>query len=229
MNAYYWQGWLSERVEDKGSQQAEWRVDPTKAGASGCGGDIGTHAFMQLRFVTGLEVKEILYARLKNFAPGRKLDDNFTTICQLSNGAEAHICASQVMSGHKNDLGLEVTGTKGSLVWRQEDSEKVVILLPGQPDRVYWRGDVKSNDGFLPVVPDDLLAEPKTPSGHAEGFHDAFARLHRHFEYDVRAWQGGKSLKWEGVRYASIDDGVKHMKFITAAVESAHRGTPVTM
>ena len=229
VNAFYWQGWLANRVEDQGSLQAEWRVDPTKAGASGSGGDIGTHAFMQLRFVTGLEVKEILYARLKNFVPGRKLDDNFTTICQLSNGAEALVCASQVMIGHRNDLSLEVTGTKGSLIWRQEESEKVVIHLPGQPDRVYWRADPKSNDGFLPNVPDEMLAESKTPSGHAEGFHDAFARLHRNFEDDVRSWQSGKPTKWSGVKYASIDNGVKHMKFISAAVESAAKGVPVSM
>lgn len=230
VDAHYWQGWLAERTEDKGVQQAEWRVDPTRAGASGCGGDIGTHAFMQLRFVTGLEVVKILYAKLTSFVPGRKLDDNFTTICRLSNGSEAHICASQVMIGHKNDLGLEVTGEKGSLVWHQEESEKVVIHLPGQPDRVYWRGEVKPYDGFLGDVPDWLLAESKVPSGHAEGFHDAFARLHRGFEKDVRSWQNaGMSPMFAGLGYASVDDGVKHMKFIAAAVKSSAENTPVTL
>lgn len=228
VNAHYWQGWLADRTEDKGVQQAEWRVDPQQAGASGCGGDIGTHAFMQLRFVTGLEVAEILYAKLTSFVPGRKLDDNFGTICRLSNGAEAYICASQVMIGHKNDLGLEVTGTKGSLVWRQEESEKVVIHLPGQPDRVYWRGEVKPNDGFLGDVPAELLAESKVPAGHAEGFHDAFARLHRWFEKDVRYWPHF-APKYAGIRYAGVDDGVRHMKFIAAAVESSKTNSPVVL
>ena len=229
VDAHYWQGWLSGRTEDTGVQQAEWRVDPERAGASGCGGDIGTHAYMQLRFVTGLEVAEILYANLANFVHDRQLDDNFTTICRLSNDAEAHICASQVMIGHKNDLGLEVTGTKGSLVWRQEESEKVVIHLPNQPDRVYWRGSIQPNDGFLPDVPTGLLEESKVPSGHAEGFHDAFARLHRHFEDDVRRWQVGVLPKWEGSRYASVDDGLKHMQFIAAAVKSSAEKKPVLM
>lgn len=229
VDAHYWQGWLAGRTEDMGVQQAEWRVDPTRAGASGCGGDIGTHAFMQLRFVTGLEVYKILYAHLSNFVPGRKLDDNFTTICQLSNGAEAHICASQIMIGHKNDLCLEVTGTRGSLVWRQEESEKVVIHFPGQPDFVYWRGEVKPNDGFLGSIPDELLSESKVPSGHAEGFHDAFARLHRAFEDDVRSWQRGGSPRFAGLRYASVDDGVKHMRFIAAAVKSSAGKTPVVI
>lgn len=229
VKARYYQGWLFDRTEDQGVQQAEWRVDPRQAGLSGCGGDIGTHAYMQLRFVTGLEVSKILYARLHTFVEGRKLDDNFTTICELSNRAEAHICASQVMIGHKNDLGLEVSGEKGSLVWEQEASEKVTIHLPDQPDRVYWRGEVKPNDGFLKRVPKWLLDEPKIPSGHPEGFHDAFARLHRYFELDVRRFQKKESPIYAGERYASVDDGLSHMQFIKAAVESSANKSAVMM
>ncbi|HXK62369.1 MAG TPA: Gfo/Idh/MocA family oxidoreductase, partial [Acidobacteriota bacterium] len=53
VDSYYLQGWLAERAEDTGSIQAEWRVDPKRAGISNCGGDIGTHALMQLRYITG--------------------------------------------------------------------------------------------------------------------------------------------------------------------------------
>ena len=45
--------------------------------------------------------------------------------------------ASQIAIGHKNDLGIEVNGTKGSLLWRQEFPEEVRILLPDQPERIY--------------------------------------------------------------------------------------------
>lgn len=229
VSAYYFQGWLAGRTEDQGVQQAEWRVDPSRAGASGCGGDIATHAYMQFRFVTGLEVKRILFARLWTFVPGRHLDDNFTSTCELSNGGEANICASQIMHGHLNDLGIEVTCEKGSVVWRQEESEKVTIHLPDQPDRVYWRGAVKPNDGFLKQVPDWLLNEPTIPSGHCEGFHDAFARLHRYFEADVRAYLDGKPPEHAGDKYAGVEDGVSHMKFIAAAVKSSKSGSPVDL
>src|SRR5213075_2252147 len=40
----YTQGWLSQPVEKTGQKQAAWRTDPKKSGASGCLGDIGTHA-----------------------------------------------------------------------------------------------------------------------------------------------------------------------------------------
>lgn len=55
----YFQGWLSERVEDQGSKQAAWRVDPAQAGLGGCIGDIGVHAFNLAEFVTGDRVAAI--------------------------------------------------------------------------------------------------------------------------------------------------------------------------
>ena len=222
VDAFYLQGWLAERTEDLGVMQAEWRVDPKRAGASCCGGDIGTHALMQLRYVTGLEVVK-LQAQLETFVERRELDDHFTAYCVLSNGGKAIIRTSQIAIGHKNDLGIEVNGSKATLIWRQEEPECVTIHLPGQPDRVYWRGEVKPKDGFLKTIPKDLLAEPTCPSGHPEGFHDAFARLHRCFEDDVRAYNAGKSWNDDGSRYANIEDGRIGIAFVSQAVASSKR------
>ena len=220
-DSYYLQGWLATRLEKSGQQQASWRTDPKRAGASCCGGDIGTHAFMQLRFVTGLEVKTVR-GIIETFLKGRQLDDHFTTYCELSNGARAMIRASQICIGHKNDLGLEVNCEKGSLVWRQEDSEQITLRLPSGVERQYWRAAVPEKDDFLGKVPASLLAEATIPSGHNEAFHDAFARLHRFFEADVRKYNSGKrKVKSDGKDYANVHDGVKHMKFIEAAVKSA--------
>lgn len=223
VDAYYLQGWLFERTEDKGVMQAEWRVDPKRAGASGCGGDIGTHALMHLRYVTGLEVKR-LSAHLETFVPRRQLDDHFTVYAQLSNGGRALIRASQICIGHKNDLGLEVCGTKGTLRWFQEEPEKLIIHLPGKPDLVYWRKVVEPNDGFLKDLPADLMAEPTIPSGHGEAFHDAFARLHRCFEADVRAYLDRKPFNCDGSKYANVEDGRMGIYFITKCVESSSKG-----
>jgi predicted dehydrogenase len=222
VDAYYLQGWLAGRTEDQGVVQAEWRVDPKRAGASCCGGDIGTHALMQLRYVTGLEIKRVR-ANLETFVPGRQLDDHFTTYCELSNGGRALVRASQIAIGHKNDLGIEVNGTQGSLVWVQENPDQLTIRLPNQPDRTYWRGAVAANDGFLHDVPAELLAEPNIPSGHPEAFHDAFARLHRCFEQDVRAYLDGRPFSCDGSKYANVQDGRTGIAFIDAAVRSQQK------
>lgn len=223
VDSYYIQGWLFERTEDKGVLQAEWRVDPKRAGASGCGGDIGTHALMQLRYVTGLEVKKLM-GHLETFVEQRKLDDHFTVYAELDNGARALVRASQIAIGHKNDLGIEVCGTKATLRWFQEEPEKLIVHVPGKPDLVYWRGCVQPNDGFLGDVPADLLAEPTIPPGHPEAFHDAFARLHRCFEADVRAYLDKKPFQCDGARYANVEDGRMGIYFIEKAVESSSKG-----
>lgn len=223
VDAYYIQGWLAGRTEDAGVMQAEWRVDPKRAGISCCGGDIGTHALMQLRFVTGLNVKR-LSGFLETFVSGRQLDDHFTVYCELDGGAKAMVRASQICIGHKNDLGIEVNCEKGTLIWRQEDPECIRINLPGKPDLIYWRGEVKANDGFLGDLPADLMAEPTIPSGHPEAFHDAFARLHRCFEADVRAYQAGNYKGSNGSKYATVEDGRYGIAFIEKAVESSNNG-----
>jgi len=220
VDSCYLQGWLAERAELGDCMQASWRTDPTKAGASCCGGDIGTHAYMQLRYVTGLEVTR-LRGMIETFLEGRQLDDHFTTYCELSNGGRAIIRASQIAIGHLNDLSIEVNCEKGSLIWRQEEAEKVVVRTGPGVEHVYWRGAVPESDEVLGEVPAWVGELPTVPPGHIEAFHDAFARLHREFEKDVRAYNDGQSFQCDGERYANVDDGVKHMKYVEAAVASA--------
>ena len=178
---------------------------------------------MQLRYVTGLDVTE-LSAQMETFVEGRMLDDHFTIYCKLSNGGKAMVRASQICIGQKNDLGIDICGSKGTLRWRQEEPEKITILLADQPDRVYWRGAAVAGDGFLPKrMPAGLLAEPTIPAGHPEGFHDAFARLHRNFEADVRKWKAGKTFECDGANYANVEDGWAGMAFIDTCVKSSKK------
>lgn len=220
VDSYYIQGWLASKLEATGQQQAAWRVDPKRAGGSGCGGDIGTHALMQLRYVTGLDVTEVS-AQMETFVEGRLLDDHFTIYCKLSNGGKALVRASQICIGSKNDLGITIAGSKGSLTWRQEEPEKITICLPDQPDRTYWRAAVSAGDGFIPQdAPADLLAEPTIPAGHPEAFHDAFARLHRCFEQDVRKWKAGEAFTYDPSQYANVEDGWMGLAFIDTCLKS---------
>jgi predicted dehydrogenase len=230
VDSYYLQGWMATRIESSGQKQAVWRADPKRAGGSNCGGDIGTHALMQLRYVTGLDVSAVS-AQLETFVQGRELDDHFTIYCNLSNGAKALVRASQIYIGHKNDLGVVIVGKEGTLRWRQEEPECLTICLKNQPDRIYWRGAVAAGDGFLPKnMPADLLAEPTLPPGHPEGFHDAFGRLHRCFEADVRLWQAGEPYSSDGSKYASLEDGWMGIAFIgTCLKSSAKKGAWTNM
>lgn len=220
----YLQSWMALRANNPGFKEKTWRLNKEISGISNCGGDIGTHALMQLRFITGLEVKS-LSAHLETFfrwneQEENNLDDHFTAYCKLNNGGKALIRATQIAVGHKNDLQIEVNGEKGSLRWAQEDSEKLIIHPLGKTERIYYRGQDDASDDFIGRLPDELADERTLPWGHTEGFHDAFARLHRSFEVDVRAYKTGHYTETNGSKYATVEDGLAGINFIEKAVES---------
>ncbi|MDA0347519.1 MAG: Gfo/Idh/MocA family oxidoreductase [Verrucomicrobia bacterium] len=225
VDSSYHQSWMAMRASDPDIKKTTWRLNKNISGISNCGGDIGTHALMQLRYITGLEVKE-LSAHLESFFkwnenPDDNLDDHFTAYCRLSNGGKGLVRATQIAIGHKNDLRIEVNGEKGSLRWAQEESEKLQVYPLGKPDRVYYRDPNLKPDDFLEKLPQELLDENTIPWGHSEGFHDAFARLHRCFENDVRAYQTNAYTATDGSKYATVEDGLAGIQFIEKAVESS--------
>ncbi|HUY93386.1 MAG TPA: Gfo/Idh/MocA family oxidoreductase, partial [Pirellulales bacterium] len=136
--ANYIQGWLRTRLESGDQKQAAWRTDPSKSGAAGCFGDIGTHAYNLARYITGL-LPETVSSHLKIFAAGRKLDDYGHAVIRLENGALGTVTASQISHGRENDLFIEVDGTKGAIEWRQEEPNKLIVRRNGEPLHVYTR------------------------------------------------------------------------------------------
>ena len=212
VEAWYPQGWLASKLEADNQKQAAWRVDPSKAGSSGCGGDIGTHAYEFVRFVAGLSAVR-LRARLKTFVPGRALDDDFTVLAELNNGVIATITASQVTIGAQNDNGFRVIGTSGTLEWSITDHTVLKQYSAGQPLRVYRQG---AEYGYFPGSVKPYL---RLPSGHPEGFHEALGNLHRTLEWTIRGGRGETVPK--PFPHPGITDGVAGMAFIEAAVASS--------
>jgi predicted dehydrogenase len=212
IEAWYPQGWLAGRTEDQGVQQAEWRVDPAKSGASGCGGDIGTHAYEFVRFVAGLSAKRV-QARLKTFVPGRRLDDDFSVFAELDSGAIATITASQVTIGAQNDNGFRVIGDKGTVEWSNTDHTNLKLYRGGQPVSIYRLG---AEYDYFPAAIKPYI---RVPSGHPEGFHEALANLHRCIEYQIRKRRGEPCP--DACPLPGIEDGLAGMAFIDAAVRSS--------
>src|SRR5437764_1789201 len=212
VEAWYPQGWLAGRTEDAGVQQAQWRVDPKKSGASGCGGDIGTHAYEFVRFVAGLSAVQVS-ARLTTFVEGRALDDDFTVFARLNNGGIATISASQVTIGSQNDNGFRVIGAGGTIEWSMIDHMSLKIFKGGQPVQVYRLG--AEYDYF----PDSVKPYLRLPSGHPEGFHEALANLHKTIQLQIRK-RAGESVP-EPYPHPGVADGAAGIAFIESAVASS--------
>ena len=213
LRSSYIQGWLRTRLETSDQKQASWRTDPKRSGAAGCFGDIATHAYNLARYMTGL-LPDQISCHLKTFEKGRQLDDYGTAVIRFQNGALGTVTASQITHGRENDVFIEIDGTKASLQWRQENPNEMFVRTNGQPARVYTRAGG-------PYLSAAAAAATRVPSGHPEGYLEAFANIYR-AAYDAMA-ERAEVKKFERVNtiYPNVHDGVEGMYFIQQCVASS--------
>lgn len=207
----YLQGWLSAPLEKSGQKQAAWRSDPALNGPGGCIGDIGTHAFHLLEYVTGLKVTSV-NATLRCVVAGRALDDDCNAMLRLEGSASGVLMASQVAVGEGNGLRLRVYGEKGSIDWKQEDPNRLRVKWLDRPEEIRHAGG-----GYLSG---DARAVTRLPGGHPEGYIEAFAVLYREFADALIAWRKGQANALPAT-LPGIEAGVRGMRFIERAIESS--------
>jgi predicted dehydrogenase len=205
VQAEYVQDWLTEATEKTGNKQAEWRTDPARSGGGGAIGDIGTHAFNLLSFVTGLEAEQ-LSADLQSFGAGRQVDDNAHIMLRFKGGARGMVWASQVAVGNENGLRLRIYGDKGGLEWGQENPNVMTFAPFGQPKRLLTRGGAGLGGG--------ASSWTRIPPGHPEGYLEGFATLYNDAADLIRGTGDGSLLP-------GIDAGMEGMWFIRACIESS--------
>ena len=214
IRAFYLQGWLRTRIELEGQKQASWRTDPARSGAAGCFGDIGTHAFNLARYMTGL-IPESISCLLKTFEEGRVLDDYGHAMVRFENGALGTIGASQISHGRENELSIQIDGTTGSIAWGQENPNEMWLRRNGQAHQLYTR------DPNATFTNDSAAAACRTPSGHPEGYLEAFANVYRS-GYDAIAEQAAtQSVETTNTVYPNVHDGVEGMYFLQQSVTSS--------
>jgi predicted dehydrogenase len=208
----YAQDWLSTPLENTGLKQADWRTDPARSGPAGCLGDIGTHAFHLACFTTGLRCTE-LAADLTTFVPGRRLDDNVQLMLRFTGGAKGSLWASQIAVGNENHLQLKIYGDKGGLVWLQENPNYLHFSPLGEQPRLITRGG--------PGVGGAAQWATRIPSGHPEGYFEAFAQLYRDLAEQMTARLEARAPDPRALLVPGVDDGLQGVQFILAVLQSA--------
>ncbi len=199
----YFQGWLSQPIEQ--GNDKHWRADASKAGLGGCIGDIGVHAFHAAEFVTGLKVTE-LCAQLSSIVDGRALDDDCTVLLRFDNGAPGVLAASQVATGERNGMRLRVYGETGGLDWRHDLPDQLRVVSHEGPERLYFAGS--------PNLGPMATAVARIPSGHPEGFIEAFANIYRDVASGIH----------DGAPHPltpTIEDGLRGLMFVESAIRSS--------
>jgi len=201
----YPQGWLSSKIEDINQKQAAWRTDPKRSGIAGCMGDIGTHAFNLIEYVTGLTVSA-LCANVNTVVEGRRLDDDGSVLLQFNNGATGILTATQVAAGEENNLTIQVYGELGGLEWQHQDANSLLLKWSDRPMQVYRAGS--------DYLSDMAKHNCRTPAGHPEGFIEAFANIYRNFAMTLLAETAGEIPDNKILDFPGVEDGIRGMAFI---------------
>jgi predicted dehydrogenase len=186
-------------------------VDPARSGLAGAFGDIGTHAFNLVETITGEAITK-LSAELRAAVPGRRLDDDGAAMFHLSGGGRGTLVASQVCSGDANGLAISVWCEEAGLHWAQEQPNVLRVARRGGPEELWTPGVDRRYLG------EAAMRVTRTPSGHPEGYLEAFANIYHDFARAVRGEPPANPC------YASLDAGVRAMRFIAAAHRSSAAG-----
>jgi len=205
----YLQGWMAAPVEKMESPKDFWRIDPAKSGLGGALGDIGTHAENLTEFITGLKITE-LAADLGRFGEGRILDDDGNILLRMDNGAKGTMSFSQIAAGEENNLAIKVYGEKGSLEWHQENPNELTTRWLNEPKKIF----TPNGNGLYP----EAALVSRIPSGHPEGYLEAFATVYRGFANHLMALVACETD--HKPVYPTVYDGLRGLQFISATVQS---------
>ncbi|MEM4246550.1 MAG: Gfo/Idh/MocA family oxidoreductase, partial [Candidatus Bathyarchaeia archaeon] len=211
----YPQEWLATLLEKTGQKQAAWRTDPNRAGASNCVGDIGSHIEHMISYVTGLEIQSLL-ARLDHFGEGRTIDDNASILVNYKGGARGIYWSSQIAIGHDNGFRIRIYGTKAGLEWAQESPNYLKVSFLDKPSEWISRG----RDRMSPRA----QALSRIPSGHPEGYFEAFANIYSTYLTALEKRKSGQEPSGDDLDFPGVEDGVRGVRFIERCVESSNKG-----
>ncbi len=165
-----------------------WRLEPEVSGNSCAIADIGSHWMDIVQHVTGHKIVEVM-ADLDTVIPVRKKptkqvetftnnvpteyeevevknEDYGAVLFRTDKGARGVYFVSEVCAGHGCQLMFELSGSKASLKWNQEENDRL------------WMGYRGGENHLVIRDPNALSPEAKRYTalamGHPEGWNDAF-------------------------------------------------------
>ncbi|MGR3809201.1 Gfo/Idh/MocA family protein [Jiulongibacter sp. NS-SX5] len=210
-----------------------WRLEPDKSGDSRAIADIGSHLMDIIEYVTGLKTVELLadfstvhkvrkkpLKRIETYS-GVELgpddyedvpintEDHANVLLRFENGNKGSVTVSQVSAGRKNQLKVEISGSKKTFAFNSE-----------RPNELWLGHREKANETLMK---DPSLVDPGVssvvsfPGGHNEGFPDTSKQL---FKEVYAAIEAGKQP--ENPTFPTFADGYRELLVCERILES-HR------
>jgi len=213
INVEYPQGYTVAVKKKDEKSILKWRLDKEMCGPSMILAEIGTHAYHLMRYVTGLEVKEVS-AEVNSLSDEISVDDNAFMVMRMNNKARGSIWVSSAATGGENGLKIRVYGTKGAVEWLQDDPNILKYTELDKSTKIITRA---SN-----AVSNLSIKSSRVAAGHPEGFFEAFANIYTEFAYAI---QNNKKKNNSKLVHPTVNDGVKGIKFISAAKKSSNQNS----
>jgi len=212
-HARYAQDWITDP-----NFPLVWRLQSKIAG-SGSHGDIDAHIIDLGRYLVG-EFKEVC-GLMETFIRQRPLpgesgaskrtgkvtvDDAVSWIGRFKNGAIANLEATRFALGRKNNIVIEINGSKGSLAFNFEDMNRLEYYnAQDPPDRRGFRGIIVTEST-------QPYAGAWWPPGHIIGYEHTFTNAIADFIHAV--------ITRTSV-HPTFEDGLQNQKVLAAITQSA--------
>ncbi len=202
-------GWMAGRVELENNRQAMWRTDARRNGFGGVINDASCNCQFVLEGITGYRITDVC-ANARPCVPGRLIPDDATVLVRTDQGIDGVFLLSQIATGHREGLSLEITGDNGAMRWRECEPGTLVLV---------------SNDGKEKVLTDKTapgaLGGVTTPFAAGEAYVEALARVYRDFA-DTLAGKTKKSRTADGNRILgmTIEEGLRTVAVSEAIIKS---------
>jgi predicted dehydrogenase len=215
-----------------------WRVDSKEGGAARAVGDIGTHWFDTIQYVTDLKVKAV-FADLRTLIPVRKrpkasvqtfagkelrptdydevaVDTEDLAIVMLrfiGSDARGVATVSQVCAGRKCRLFYELFGTGGAVGWDSEEPNQLWLGHRNKPNEILMKDPS--------LMEQSVRASARYPGGHGEGFPDSHTHCERTIYEYIRSEKFKKGIEPD---FPTFQTGHEEQLLCEAVLESGRKG-----
>jgi predicted dehydrogenase len=194
----------------------QWRLDPAIVGPSSTAADIGTHAHHLASFVSGLRMTTVS-AEFHVCGAAKPLEDTAFMRVRFQGDVPGTLMVSQAAVGNSCALRLRVYGTQGGIEWEQETPEYLQFTPIDGARQTISRGmGMGVLSGVAPFV--------HMPRGHPEALTDAWSNLYTELAVAIAARRDGGPAPEGILSFADVDEGVRGVAFVEAAVASNRAG-----
>jgi predicted dehydrogenase len=135
-------------------------------------------------------------------------EDFAAVLLRLGERTRGAITVSQVSAGRKNNLRMEIYGTKASITWDQEKPDELWIGQRNEPNRIIVKDPSLMKEAARSYA--DL------PGGHSEGYDDTFKQVFRRFYRTV-------ADRSAPVEYPQFTDGLRQLQILDKVLESSSK------